>query len=510
MNAGVLRVLLRVLAAPAFFIGVIAGRAEGLTLDALEDDGSVSAASELASPRTTHFPTLSAIGGGRSFEVRKTSAGAGVTRLEVVGSTLGYTQGAHTGIGSVTWDGDAVAGTANPTGLGGLDLTQDGGDAFTFGLIFFDYPFNEPIQLTLRVYDAGTPNGSRYSEVTVTVNEQWSGAAPFEMVLPFSLFAATGAGSIQGPAGGVFPTNAVLGPGGGADFSSVGAVTLTFNGSQNGRAPDMILSSIRTNGYCKLVPNSAGQVVDECGVCLDDAEAHRGRDQCGVCFAGPPGYSYEGQASFDGCGVCPSEEAWLFPDGTRDGCGTCLSGPAGYSYINTRDACGVCGGSVTDTVECVEDDDCELIPPTGEIRAFERRLLRKASILRARFRADQARWKRNGCTGPFASVERKVAAAFTRISKQGRAIFRRGIEVCGDSCVTVSYAAEVESLQPEFKSLEFQTSRAASMVKRCYQRRGIRSTSTSGRRVGETITEVREGITQLIKDCRRSQVCPGS
>jgi hypothetical protein len=77
-----------------------------LSLDAFVDDGSVSSTSTVGATRNIYLSSSHAIGGGRSLSATKSGPGTGVSRLEVVDSSLGYTQGAHAGFGSVVWDGN--------------------------------------------------------------------------------------------------------------------------------------------------------------------------------------------------------------------------------------------------------------------------------------------------------------------------------------------------------------------------------------------------------------------
>jgi hypothetical protein len=109
---------------------VTAARANALTIDAFLDDGSVSSTSTVGTTKTLYIPSAKAVGGGRSFSATKSGAGTGVSRLEIVDTSLGYTQGAHAGYATVTWDGDSDPTTIKPNGLGALDLIQDGGTAF--------------------------------------------------------------------------------------------------------------------------------------------------------------------------------------------------------------------------------------------------------------------------------------------------------------------------------------------------------------------------------------------
>lgn len=488
----------------------IALPARALTLDAFVDDGSVSSTATVGATKTTHIPSTHAAGGGRSLSATKSGSGTGVARLEVVDSSLGYTQGAHAGFASITWDGDSDASSLKPNGLGSIDLTQDGGTAFKLGLAFFDYPSNQPVQLKLRVYDSSTPNGSKFSEVSIQLDQFYGDPEIFLISIPFALFATAGNSSVGAPLGTTFSTTTVVGPAGSADVTSVGAISLAFRGDLNSRAPDIILAPFRTNGKCAAVPDSSGRAIDECSVCHEEANSKKGVDRCGICLAGPSGYSYETSKIFDSCGLCPGEANYQFPHGVMDKCGTCIGGPPPYTYVDKRDACGVCGGTTAKKADCtVGANGCPLVKPTAKILSFETRLVEKAGLLRTRYQADVRRAKVKKCPLSFADANKRVASAFGTIKSKSESVFREGIEVCSGSCVTVSYADDVKALKPHFKTLEVEASKAASLVKQCYKQLGIfhdnQGASASG--TARTVAAVRTELGNLMRECRKTNVC---
>jgi len=483
--------------------------ASALTLDAFLDDGSVSSTSTVGATRTLHIPSNRAVGGGRSFSATKSGSGTGVSRLEVVDSSLGYTQGAHAGHASVTWDGDTDPTTVKPNGLGSIDLTQDAGTAVKIGLLFFDYPSNQSVVLTLRLYDASTPNGSKYSEVSVTLNQYYGGPDVFYITVPYTMFAAAGNSSVPAPLGLTFPATTTIGAGGAVNVTKVGAITLSFRGDLNARAPDIILAPIVTNGTCSATPDSSGKAIDECSVCHESPDAHKGTDRCGICLAGPTGYSYVANKSFDSCGLCPGETFYQYPTGVTDKCGSCLGGPTPYTYVDRRDICGVCDGKTTRKQDCtVGVNGCPLVKPTAKILGFEKSLIEKAALLRTRYQADVRRAQVHKCGIAFGPSNKRLARAFNQIKASAESVFRRGVEVCQGSCVTVSYANDVEALTPQFKTLETEASWAAQQVKRCYMKFRIPNGSTNGAdSTSRTVATVRTGLNNLIRECRNTSVC---
>jgi hypothetical protein len=468
-----------------------------LTIDYFQDDAMVSSLATAGTSRSVYMASRRALGGGRSMTATKGGAGSGVSRLEIVDSTLGYTQGAHSGLGVVTWDGDSDPNTLSPQGLGGLDLTQDEGSAFELGLQFFDYPFNSPIQVIIRVYDASAANGSKYSEVSIAIDQYFDGPGSFIMSLPFSSFAVGGSGAIAAPGGATFATVTTQGPGGSVDMRRVGAISLTFNGMNNSKAPDVIVTPFRTNGRCVSTPNSLGKVLDDCSLCLEDPNVNQGKNRCGACYHGRTGYSYESNKLIDACNVCPGEMNYKFPSGSTDICGACLSGPAPYQYVDKTRSCDVLSSG------------CVRVAPTKEILGFEKDLLKRAGVLKQRFVDDSRRYLAKACGTDLALADQLVGDAYKLIAAKGREIFRRGVLVCDTSCVTVSFAEEVKALGPQFKLMERETRRMAKKVQQCYRKLGVTAIPTrGGAGAAGTIADVQAGLSSLLRKCEKSKICP--
>ncbi len=489
-----------------FMLLVTAVQAHAITIDAFLDDGAVSSTSTVGATKTLHIPSINAVGGGRSFSATKSGVGTGVSRLEIVDASLGYTQGAHPGHGSVTWDGDSDPLTIKPNGLGGIDLTQDEGTAFKVGLLFFDYPSNQSVQLRLRLYDASTPSGSKYSEVAITLDQYYGGPGVFYITVPYTMFAAAGASSVPAPSGSVFPTTTTLGADGAVDVTRIGAITLSFHGELNARAPDLIFAPFVTNGKCSAIPDANGRAIDECSVCHESPDAQKGTDRCGICLAGPAGYSYDANKSFDSCGLCPGESLYQYPTGITDKCGTCRSGPSPYTYIDRRDVCGICDGKTKKKQDCsLGINGCPLVKPTAKILGFEKSLVAQATLLKKRFQADATRLVTNKCGTTFGPSSKRLATAFNQIKAAAEDLFQQGVEVCAGSCVTVSYANGVEALSPQFKILETESTRIAKQVKQCYQK--LKIPSGTGGSTTQTVANVRTGLITLIRQCRSTSVC---
>jgi len=564
----------------ALVLALCSSSATAATIDQFQVQANLSSPEAVGVGVSIYTAHSKALGGGRTLTAMKTSAGSGVgvTRIETTaaGSILGLTEGDHGGFGSVVWDGDTDPNSLKANGLGSLDLTQDGATAFKLTIRSFDYAYSEVMLLTFRIYDPAFPLGNKFSQVDITINQVVNTANPVLLTIPFSLFTTPGASTVSG-----FPTNSVL-IGGGAAATSVGAIAMEFRGF----AGDMTTGILSTNGRCSAVPNSNGKVVDECGVCLDDVNnANQGKDACGICYKGPPGYDYDSNKVFDACGLCPANPQYSYPDGNKDSCGLCPTAPnwgnskdpcgvcfgdgtscadctgkpngtAKYDQCNVCagdgttcldcrgvpfgdarfDACGVCGGDsssckdcagvingtsridvcgncgglVTDVRNCsLNSVSCVIVPATSDVKRFERGLISKAKELRARYMEERARSERSKCGIVTDQSDELVNQAFRHIMTRGSEIFSAGVEVCGNSCITTSYAAQVEALKPEFKMLEQGAVSLAKKVSSCYKDLGIPRSSKGGTRgVANTVSTVSRGLNNLIAQCRRKKVCP--
>lgn len=194
--------------------------------------------------------TNNAIGGARKISATK-KTGGGSTRVivETFEGALSHSQdNGVTAFSMLTWDGVSSIGL-NPAGLGGIDLTQDGADAFLLDILSFDFPNASPVVLTLTVYDASDNSGNTFSKTTVTLNQVI--IAPATVSIPFS--------QLQGN----------------ANLNNVGAITFEV-GSSSSPAPsavDLSIDGIRTNGQCTQIPGIAGKVIDQCGVCGGDGQS---------------------------------------------------------------------------------------------------------------------------------------------------------------------------------------------------------------------------------------------
>jgi len=553
--------------------------AQAATIDEFKVQASVSSPETVGSSLSIYTAHSKALGGGRTLTAMKTSAGTGVgvTRIETTatGGILGVTQGDHGGFASVVWDGDSDPSTLKANGLGSLDLTQDDADAFQLQLQSFDYAYSEVMLITLRIYDPAFPTGNKFSQVEITIDQVIS-RSPKLITIPFSLFTTAGPSTVSG-----FASNSVL-IGGGASATNIGAIALEFRGF----AGDLTAGLLTTNGRCSSVPNADSTVLDECGVCLDDtANVNKGKDACGICLKGPPGYDYDANKVFDACGLCPSNPNYEYPAGKKDACGVCPTeanwnnskDPCGVCFGNGSscadcsgtpngtkkldqcnvcggdgttcldcnkvpfgtakfdacgvcggdsssckdcagvinglsriDACSVCGGTATDPLKCaIGALQCSIVAATDDVKKFERQLVSKARQLRTRYMAERARSKRTGCKIPVIESDERISAAFRHIVARSNEIFSAGVEVCGDSCITTSYAAQVEALKPEFKVLEQQTLGLAKKVNACYNQLGVpRSADGGSRGVAGTVGTVSRGLANLIEQCRKKQVCP--
>ena len=240
------------------------------------------------------------------------------------------------GRSTIIWDGDN-SNAVDFDGLGGLDLTEDGGTKFTVRVEQFDYPSSKTLDLVITVYDASDATGNKSSQATIPLSA---------IVNSTTDFFATFASFTQTP-----------GSTAAADFTNVGAITMQIKGNSN-PAFDLAITWFGTDGKCVQVP-VVGGVVDDCGVC---AGTNADKDDCGVCFGGNAdkddcGQCFHNNSDKDVCGVCfglgkdacnlcPSD-----PDYGKNLCVDCNSVPFGGAVV---DECNVCQG--------LGKDKCGLCP----------------------------------------------------------------------------------------------------------------------------------------------------
>jgi hypothetical protein len=190
------------------------------------------------------------------------------------------------------------------------------------------------------------------------------------------------------------------------------------------------------------------------------------------------------------------------------------------------DACGVCEGTAKPGEPCtsspptpsptssptarqtplVEKDRCLVVPATPEILSFEKRLTAKARLMSQRFKDDVRRSMSQKCTIDLRASQRVVNDTIKTITSQSKAIFSRGIEVCGSECVTGAYESQVASLLPQFKKLEDIILSTANAVKKCLARKprnGSKGPSTAA-----TLQNVKKDLGALLKQCAAIKRCP--
>lgn len=485
-----------------------------LTIDSFSEEAVVSSTSTLGAARSVHVVSSGALGGGRSLTATKSGAGNGATVIAMGDGSLSHTQGFHGGSSSITWDGDRDPTKLTSNGLGSVDLTQDGGTALVVRLQFFNYPLNTPIDVAVRLYDAGAADGSRFSEVALHLAQPWmeDGVPPLTLEIPFDHFKASGQSTLTPLGGAPIRATTTVGPNGPSRINAVGAISMFFRGESNNRSPYVILKTLTTNGRCVSVPSTEGRVVDECGVCSESPHHNGGRDRCGICFFGPGGYSYLHEKVHDGCGICPGESNYRPPDGNRDECGVCFSGLPPYSYRSIQDVCGVCGGGETSVSRCSADtEDCSVVAPTSQILGFEKLIVAEANKLRARFLTAQRSFTRARCSGSLFGASRKVAVAHHSITTKAQRLFQGSIAICNQKCATISYATRVNALTAYFRLMERENLSAARKVERCYQRLG-KSPPAKGSpyETNQAIGASRSNLKAIHAASSRARVCRGT
>lgn len=216
----------------------------------------------------------------------------------------------------VEWDATTDI-PSNHFALGGIDLTQDGGNAFLVVIKQQDLPVN----IVLEAYDTQGAPASHGSRLLLRQTDPVSQAAPKTLTFPFSSFVP-------------------IGPSGGADFTKLGLLRLIIDGG-NDSDVDIQIERIATNGKCVQMPIRDAKVVDECGVCAGD------NTSCADCKGIPNGQTLPGSACSTGnSGACST--------GTYNQNCIC-TGPIPF------DRCGICGGDGKSCIECSDKDQTPIL-----------------------------------------------------------------------------------------------------------------------------------------------------
>lgn len=194
-------------------INITAADADGTIGPAIDDFNSnqvAEAAPPLPSSESSTQDDSGVMGGERDMFVELTNGTDVWSSVSLIsgGGYLRLASGSMVqGNAKVVWDGQDNSATAiNPTGLGGLDFTQHGGNTMT-GVMLSVGADHPECMVKLKVYTSA----GQWTEFTAIVPQTPGGAATKVLVFNFD-DAATGSA------------------GGGADFSHVGAVELTFVG----------------------------------------------------------------------------------------------------------------------------------------------------------------------------------------------------------------------------------------------------------------------------------------
>lgn len=346
---------------------LLCSSADALVIDEFDNDSPEVVSTGPEAMNT--IASASAIGGARTLVAKRTSGSYGV-RIRTSLGQLAHSQDSEVaGYSRVIWNGGK--GTNNFTGLGSIDLTQDGATAVILKGISFDFAGLKPISLTFTFYDASDATGSKSSSYYLNLTKPYESQ---DVTVPFTSFDQVGLG---GPAA----------------FTNIGSIMLTVNGVYPN--VDLALASVETNGKCDLIPDSSGRVIDDCGECgstnrlKDDCGVCDGKnaakDKCGVCFgdnssckdcSGIP----NGSSKLDVCGVCegngtscldcagvPNGKSVKDVCGVCDGDGTsCLDCQGKPFGVSTTDRCGICGGDGQSCIKCTEKDLTDLLNSMAE------------------------------------------------------------------------------------------------------------------------------------------------
>ncbi len=182
----------------------------GPAIDGFTSLQTVQATPPLPSSSPDSLLDGSVLGGERDMFVELASAENPVSSVSLAssGGKLYFASGSGvTGVAKVVWDGADNNGAAvNPVGLGGIDLTESNGNEMT-GIALTSGADHPNAVIKMRIYT----DANNWSEFTTTVPESVGGTASGQAVFNFDDVPTASSGN-------------------GANFESVGALELTFEG----------------------------------------------------------------------------------------------------------------------------------------------------------------------------------------------------------------------------------------------------------------------------------------
>ena len=365
---------LRAALAVLFFAQLgVSSLSSAITIDEFNGDQEADAgffendSSSIVTPLMPGTGRSSSIGGTREMAVQGINGSTFLrTRLATGLGFLSHSQDAGaSGITRLTWDGNADTTVFNPQGLGQIDFTQDGASAINIEILSFDSPANQAVTIQVLAYGANNRTSVASHVLNTDINSLTT------VSIPFASFAKqSGASDV-------------------VDWTKVGAVQLIIYGYAEDI--DLRLEWIGTNSVCRLTPDSAGAVLDQCGVCGGD------NSSCADCLGVPNGPAVPGTACTTGqpgvctggtftsaCGCQPINTPGAeLCDGLDNDCDgsvdetfptlgqTCSDGPAPCNFNGTF----VCDGSgglkcdvpnlATLVQACNDSKGCDGVPNSG-------------------------------------------------------------------------------------------------------------------------------------------------
>jgi hypothetical protein len=211
----------------ALFVLSTLGRAGAVTIDGFGTGSLVFVPAASTSESQVSGPML---GGERDETIGNASPSGGIL-AGVSGGAYSYGALSATGSALLVWDGADGDAALDPTGLGGVDLTE-GGTQFGFSIQIESNDF--PALLVLTVYSTA----SDFSQVTVSTPGGIPSGPAQTLGIAFASLTATGSG---------------------ADFADVGAISLLIDGSSQPQL-DISLGAFSTSAVVVPEPETFVQL----------------------------------------------------------------------------------------------------------------------------------------------------------------------------------------------------------------------------------------------------------
>lgn len=134
-----------------------------------------------------------------------------------------------------------------------------------------------------------------------------------------------------------------------------------------------------------------------------------------------------------------------------------------------RDVCGVCGGKENDLSNCPGTQNCTDVTPTKEMKKISSELNKVVSVIQGRLNEDIKRASSYKTCRTVASITTygSISTELKAIKAQIKKEILKTVQVCGEECLTLNFAAQVKEIRQLLTKTSKKTQEYAKKVVAC-------------------------------------------